>query len=394
MARAKFSSHEIISPQEIRAELTGDPMRPDVDDVAFREIHRRTGMRLEMGERVVVDAANLRRRDRSGLLDLAFRCGVPVFYVVCDRQLDLKLKDEDEFQVLRQDQTFKASEREILHGDGMANVIDTRVDEFQVVERLPLEGLTQAIKDRGFRGLMVIGDVHGMIEPLKNATEWATSRNLFCVLLGDIVDYGPDSIDCVGHAYDLVTRGRGVTVIGNHERKIERWLDQSGQSDSRIRLSEGNKTTTRVVEAMPHDTRRRFEIRYRALLNHARHHWVIGDTLFSHAAASPEMFQLHRARLQGKLESLSLFGQIDSQEPKRSDGYPNRVYDWVDQIPSGKRVMVGHDIRSTTRPLVVKGDEGGEAYFMDTGCGKGGRLTSADVIFQNARLVIRSFKTH
>jgi protein phosphatase len=106
------------------------------------------------------------------------------------------------------------------------------------------------------------------------------------------------------------------------------------------------------------------------------------------------MFNINNPRLMGKLEGMALFGEIDTENPKREDGYPNRIYDWVDRIPATKRVMVGHDIRSTILPLFVKGAVGGEAYFMDTGSGKGGRLTSADVYFDGPDQKIKNFKYH
>ena len=402
-AANKFAPYEIMSSEDIRYELTGDYQRLDANDVVFKEIHRRTLLKLELGERVVVDATNLRKRDRMSLVDIGLKAGVPIYYVVCDRPLEDKLSDSGRSwrgaaaahgAITKHDHIFRANERDILRGDGIANVIDVRNEDFDVVPKLNNENLRKMIESLGFRGLMVIGDVHGMIEPLKSATEWATQRNMFCVFLGDVLDYGPNSIECVDHVYSIVTRGRGVCLIGNHERKIERWLEQVKHNDVRVRLSDGNKVTTRAIEAMAPDARRKFETRYRALLGFSRHHWIVGDTMFTHGAAEPEMFDLKTARLQGKFESMALFGEIDNNAPPRPDGYPTRIYEWVNRIPAGKRVMVGHDIRSTSKPLVVKGSGGGEAYFMDTGSGKGGRLTSADIIFQGDNLSVKNFKYH
>jgi predicted kinase len=400
---SKFSPYEIMSSEDIRYELTGDYQRLDANDVVFREIHRRTQLKLELGERVVVDATNLRKRDRMGLVDIALKCGVPMFYVVCNRDLNAKLSDANRswrghdsavIMINKQDHIFRTNERDILRGDGVANVIETQTDDFQVVSKFDNHDLKKKIELLGFRGLMVIGDVHGMIEPLKAATQWATQRNLFCVFLGDVLDYGPHPIECVDHVYDVITRGRGISLIGNHERKIERWLDQVKYNDVRVRLSEGNKVTTRAIELMAPDVRRKFETRYKALLGFSRHHWIVGNTLFTHGAAEPEMFDIQSARLQGKFETMALFGEVDNTAPQRQDGYPTRIYEWVNRIPQGKRVMVGHDIRSTVKPLIVKSIMGGEAYFMDTGSGKGGRLTSADIIFQGDELSVKNFKYH
>jgi predicted kinase len=400
-ANQKFSSYEILGSEEIRFEILGDYQRLDINDIVFKEIHRRTQMKLELGERVVVDATNLRKKDRLGLADIALRVGVPIFYVVCNQELDNKLQSSKTSwragatgAITKHDQIFRANERDIIRGDHVANVIDTRQEDFDVVEKLTNFQLKEAIEAKGYRGVMVVGDVHGMVEPLKNATEWATQRNLFCVFLGDVVDYGPNSLDCVDHVYNIVTRGRGICLIGNHERKIERWLEQVRFNDVRVRLSDGNKVTTNAIESLSLDARRKFEVKFKSLMGFSRHHWIIGETLFTHGAAEPEMFSINSPRLHGRFETMALFGEVDNNAPPRADGYPTRIYEWVDRIPQGKRVMVGHDIRNTFKPLVVQGAMGGEAYFMDTGSGKGGRLTSADILFEGDKLSIKNFKYH
>ena len=75
-----------------------------------------------------------------------------------------------------------------------------------------------------------------------------------------------------------------------------------------------------------------------------------------------------------------LFGQVTGRT--RADGYPERILDWVDRIPSGMTVYCGHDRRSTDgRPYVQHGAAGGEAVFLDTGAGKGGHLSWLDLTF-------------
>lgn len=353
-------------------------------------------MKLSIGERVVVDSYNLRKSDRTYLSEIGSKMGVPVFYIVVNRPLSEKLSGELREDIIRdiknQEEGFIHNEREILRGDGIANVIDYRRDDFEVVKKFNPSNMLSDIKSRGYRGIMVIGDVHGMIEPLKNATEWATRRELFAVFLGDVLDYGPAPLECIEHVYDIVMRGRGISLIGNHERKIERWLEQVRYGEVRLRLSEGNRVTTRAIEALSPESRIKFECKFKALLAHSRHHWIIGETLFAHGAAEPEMFEIESARLTGHFETMALFGEVEGNKP--NTGYPNRVYNWVDRIPSGKRVMVGHDIRSTVKPLLMQNQKGGEAYFMDTGCGKGGQLTSADILFENDTLSVKNFKYH
>lgn len=399
LVKKYFQDYEVVCGEKIMYSLIGEYERSEFNDLVFNEMGRMANIKLHLGERVVVDAPNLRKKDRIRLAELGTRLGAPVFYMVVNRPLDQKMdssysswRKNSTRDILKHDQIYNGNEKDILRGDGIANVIEAKHDDFEVVEKLSGQNLLQDIKDRGYQGLMVIGDVHGMIEPLKNATEWASRRNLFAVFLGDIVDYGPNSIECVEHVYDSITRGRGICVIGNHERKIEKWIEQSREGNVRIRLSEGNKTTTRVIETMSPDARYRFESKFKTLLAYSRNHWIIGNTLFTHGAAEPEMFELFSSRLSGRFETMALFGEVDGNNP--STGYPNRIYNWVDRIPKGKTVMVGHDIRSTVKPLHVQGKSGGDAWFVDTGCGKGGRLTSADILFEGDDLSIKNFKYH
>ena len=396
LALEKFPSYEILSADRIREELTGDANRFDINDVTFREVHRRMQLKLELGERVVVDAANVRRKDRVALAEAGKKLGVPVFYIVVNRPLQDILKSAEPAHkdaVTKQYEMFISNERDILRGDHLANIVDSRSEAFEAIRKLDTQDLINDIRDRGYKGILAVGDVHGVEESLVSAQEWATKRDLFTMFLGDIVDYGPDPLGCVDRVYHMVTRSKAAMVVGNHERKIERWLDQVKRGEVKVRLSEGNKVTTRAIEALNYEERRRFEFKFKALMGFARHHWLVGQTMFVHGSAEPDMFKINSPRLTGRHETSALFGEVDNSI-QRTDGYPNRVYNWVDRIPPNHQVVVGHDIRSTCKPLVVDGAGGGVAMFMDTGCGKGGRLTTADLLFEGDDLVLKCFRSH
>jgi protein phosphatase len=82
-------------------------------------------------------------------------------------------------------------------------------------------------------------------------------------------------------------------------------------------------------------------------------------------------------RVQGVL-ARALYGQTTGR--LQPDGYPERVLHWVDHIPAGMTVYVGHDRRSSDgRPYVRAGRGGGTAVFLDTGAGKGGHLSWIDL---------------
>jgi protein phosphatase len=110
--------------------------------------------------------------------------------------------------------------------------------------------------------------------------------------------------------------------------------------------------------------------------------WVrAGPRLFVHGGFHPAMLHGAPPPALGRVPpplARALFGQTTGR--MQPDGFPERVLDWVDRIPAGLRVYVGHDRRSPDgRPLVMPGAAGGEAVFLDTGAGKGGHLSWVDL---------------
>ena len=69
--------------------------------------------------------------------------------------------------------------------------------------------------------------------------------------------------------------------------------------------------------------------------------------------------------------------QVESQ--KNSMGMPIRSQEWVKEIPAGVMAIVGHQILSTEKPVIKVNAIGGKAMFLDTGAGKGGKLSYYDI---------------
>ncbi len=382
LAHKRFPKHEILNPSLVGIDLVGNGSRFDLNSEIFREIYHRTRLKLSLGERVVIDAPNLKKKDRIGFANIGNSFGAPIFYII---------PEQAEFDI-----QFDRSEKQILQGDGVAEVIDTRKEEFEVVQKLPTGNLYNTIKSRKFKGVTAIGDVHAMREALKSAINWATARSHFIIFLGDTIDYGPKPLECVGDIYDIVMAGRGALVYGNHERKIERWIEQDKQGNIRIRIGEGNQVTIDAIKKLSKWQRDIFENRFRALISTARTSYTIKNVLFVHGAAHPDMFDSEEIRFSDKqLMNLALFGEVDKDEPIRNN-YPNRTYDWIETIPEDRIAIVGHDIRSTEKPLILKNQQGGEVVFLDTGSGKGGSLTSADIRFRPNKTLLKvdNFNRH
>jgi hypothetical protein len=91
------------------------------------------------------------------------------------------------------------------------------------------------------------------------------------------------------------------------------------------------------------------------------------------------MWKMSGHSLSGYHGNMAYFGEVDSESPTREDGYPNRIYTWIDSIPANHTVVVGHDPRKTDHPMMVTNGVRGRAIFLDTGSSKGGKLSCMTV---------------
>jgi predicted kinase len=130
--RGIHHSH-VVSSDQIRADLCGDFRDQSKNDEVFAALHAVVKSRLSHGLPAVVDATNLRRKDRLAVVNLA--SGGRVRYAVLDRPMAEKQRDagwraELPFDLLaKHQQTFDSQLRDILAGDGQPNVevIDLRM---------------------------------------------------------------------------------------------------------------------------------------------------------------------------------------------------------------------------------------------------------------------------
>ncbi|MCG0996231.1 metallophosphoesterase [Acetobacter indonesiensis] len=234
-----------------------------------------------------------------------------------------------------------------------------------------LEGffLDENVKNAMRKGLRVVGDVHGDLQAFRHAI--ATDR--FIIQLGDLVDYGPDSAGVLRLMMDVMQRGRGLFLIGNHDRKLGRaLLGRKLRPDPPLEA-----TLTQLFQ--PENT----DVLHTILpyLEAAPAWVVLGRKVFVHGAFDVRMLMEPPPPALGRvtfLLSRALFGETTNRMQK--DGYPERCLNWVNHIPTGYTVYCGHDQRSTNGcPLTIPGRTGGQAIFTDTGAGKGGHLAWLDL---------------
>ena len=83
---------DIVEPDAIRLELTGNASDQSRNGEVFRLAHTRTEAKLLAGIDVVVDATNLDRKTRAEWLAIARRCGAEARAVVVDTPVDVAKK--------------------------------------------------------------------------------------------------------------------------------------------------------------------------------------------------------------------------------------------------------------------------------------------------------------
>jgi hypothetical protein len=223
------------------------------------------------------------------------------------------------------------------------------------------------------RSFRVIGDVHGELEPFLRAISEARISNRFVVQIGDLIDQGPDSTECLRVGLNLLKSGQGSFVRGNHEHDLVRYL-----------LGEVNFVSNKLadtLEKLKH--REQFGLIDDFLDLWPRIPWwlKLGNTLLVHGAFHPAMLchECPDAILdydaRSLVQSLCLYGE---GPPIKGYELPPRTYQWIESIPHDLKVIVGHDVRSTDHPLTIVNARGGAVTFLDTGCGKGGPLNWLD----------------
>jgi hypothetical protein len=362
---AIFPRHEILTVRNVLHDVIGPQRaerRPDLQGMAVEELRRRVQHRLDLGERVVLQGDYRNRDEREAVARLGAEAGVPVFYLVWDR-------------------------RDATRGDGLAEIIDMQSVTPEAVRRLDGDALAN-LRDRNYRGVTVIGDVHGSLQAFHAALRWARSRQHFVILTGDILSYGPGSLTVADEVHRLVCGGEAAFLQGNHERKITRWLTRTPGRD--IRLSDGNRVTTQAIQGLNSAERRRWIGRFRGLIQQSEIVLPLANFRFAHAAVHPEVWCGADPRCSPAVHDAALFGEFDHGGARFA-----LTYRWIEAIPAGHVAIVGHDIRSRSNPVVITNARGGRAVFLDTGSGKGGRLSTADIRFsENGMPKLENFNMH
>lgn len=121
---ANYLQDQTISSDNLRLQMTGDMLDQSHNDAVFQYMHDTVELRLKNGLDTVIDATNLRNKDRKAYLKTADK-DVKIRYIVLDRPLEDKIRDAGSIPVSvieKHDNTFKSNLKDILNGDGDSRV--------------------------------------------------------------------------------------------------------------------------------------------------------------------------------------------------------------------------------------------------------------------------------
>lgn len=143
----------VVSSDQFRADLAGDFRAQDKNPQVFAALHAVVRTRLKHGLSTVIDATNIRDRDRKALRELA-PSGCKIRYVVINRPMEKKQetagwRDEVPGLIEKHDNTFNQNLKAILRGDGddRVRVVDLREpDSLIFKESEVLEGAVAGFK--------------------------------------------------------------------------------------------------------------------------------------------------------------------------------------------------------------------------------------------------------
>lgn len=380
-AKKHFKRTEVLSSDECRAAVSDDENNQAATTDAFDVLHYIAGKRLKNGLLTVIDATNVQKESRKGLIQLSrqYHC-LPVAVVldvpetVCEERNGRRADRAFGGHVIRQQaQQLRRSIRG-LRDEGFRQIYVLKsVEEVEAVEGIVRERLYNDKKDET-GPFDIIGDVHGCFEELhellcklgygiQSVEETATAfgfavtapQNRKAIFVGDLVDRGPDSVRVLKLVMSMVNAGAAHCVPGNHDLKLQKHLDGKN-----VQLKHGLEET---IEQLNAETKE-FKEAVKSFLHGLISHYVFDDgrLVVAHAGLKEEM----QGRGSAAVRQFCLYGETTGETDEF--GLPVR-YNWAKEYRGKAKVVYGHT-------PVPEAEWLNRTIDIDTGCVFGGKLTA------------------
>lgn len=376
-----FKRTEILSSDECRALVSDDENSQSSTNDAFDVLYYLAGKRLKRGLLTVIDATNVQKESRKGLIELGrtYHC-LPIAIVldlpeeICEERNKSRPDRNFGGHVIRQQkQQLKRSLRG-LKDEGFRQVYVLRsIDDVNAVSEIKREKLYNDKKEEG-GPFDIIGDVHGCFDELQelllklnySINQVVETENNFgfnviapenrkAIFVGDLVDRGPDSPSVLRLVMSMVNSGVAYCVPGNHDLKLQKYLN--GKS---VQLKHGLELTVKQLESETVQFKSTVEKFLYSLISH--YVFDNGKLVVAHAGIKEEM----QGRGSGAVRSFCMYGETTGEIDEF--GLPVR-HNWAKEYRGKAKVIYGHT-------PVPEAEWLNKTIDIDTGCVFGGKLTA------------------
>lgn len=225
-----------------------------------------------------------------------------------------------------------------------------------------------------FRKRLVIGDIHGMYKKLLDVLKLSEFDNELdlLIVIGDICDRGDSSWEVAEY---LLTIKNLIFIRGNHDDWFLNWANKSPYFDRFNWARLGGDTTMKSYDKHKMDNINK----HRELYASSILYYIIGDKCFVHGGFGPEINIAAQANVGTCCWDRTLVEmQFKPITKLYKEGDKMALSDVPVRFKDGfKEVYIGHT--PTTyfgyrEPVMSAG-----IINVDTGCGKGGKLTILDI---------------
>ncbi len=219
------------------------------------------------------------------------------------------------------------------------------------------------------RPTYVIGDIHGRLDALnlmlKKIYQECDPDNIDLVVIGDMIDRGPDSAAVLARLYALPSV---ICLKGNHEQMALDFIDDPTTAGPRWIRHGGDVTLlsfgiTQIgamrMEKLAQVFQKTLPLGMEDWMRGLPHHWQSGNLVTAHAGLDP------RLSVEDQTDKALLWGQSKFRTHTRTDGLWVVHGHWVEQAAAVKQQRIA----------------------IDTGAWRTGRLTAARIDEKGIRFI-------
>lgn len=216
-----------------------------------------------------------------------------------------------------------------------------------------------AIKSR----TILIGDIHGCIDEFKELIDKLSYNKETdrLILLGDLIDRGPDSVGVVALAREMDLE----CVMGNHEHKFVKWYRSHG---TRNDVYDTNAYYQYFTDADVNYIHQMSSYIHLPEQNIVVVHAGLRGGISLTNQTKDDLYYIRYMDSDSKFISLKKINRLGKEATD--------AHFWTENWYGPESVVYGHNVHSYEQPLIAEVRPGVFCYGLDTGCVFGGRLTA------------------